>query len=387
MTYAPIVPSANRVRFSTAAQSAFGTASTSYLTWANIRSASFKPITAQVKSQILQASRMTNLPALDSIHVQGSIAFELAFTTTTGAFGVQLAAMMGTTWTAALTQVTGATTAGGDKIVTKTSAFGSWAVGEIARLSSVTVPAINGFYRITAKTANNLTLEHSANFAAASDVVVDRGDYLTNGTTMTPFSCEVANLDTSIFVQSIDCFPDTLGMQFGIGEGMTNGTLSWLGSTMSTQGSAFGSGYTADPVGQSMQNVNGLPVFRIGDTLYPFRKGGLQFSNGMQIAAVANQAGPLDIPAGEFDATGSFEAYFSSTAHLAKVLADTSTSLMVVTHDTSGNSYVFDLPRIKLTAIDMPVTGSNTQHMQTLQLASGQHETLLYRARIYRFVA
>lgn len=387
MVYAPIVPSANRVRFSTVAQSAFGTAATAFLTWANIRSASFKPLTQQVKSQILQSNRMTNLPALDSIHVQGQIAFELAFTTTTGAFGVQLAAMMGTTWTAALTQVTGATTAGGDKVVTKTAAFGSWAAGDIVRLASATVPTINGFYRLTAATANTITVEHSANLSAASDVVADRGDRLTNGTTMTPFTVEVANMDTSVFVQALDCFPDTLGLQFGIGEGMTNGTLSWLGSTMSTSGSAFGSGYTADPVGQSMQNVNGLPVFRIGDTLYPFRKGGLQLSNGMQIAAIANAAGPLDIPAGEFDATGSFEAYFSSTAHLAKVLADTSTSLMVTTRDTSGNSYVFDLPRIKLTAIDMPVTGSNTQHMQTLQLASGQHETLLYRARIYRFVA
>lgn len=387
MAYAPIVPSANRTRFSTAAQSAFGTANTTFQTWANIRSANFKPVTAQVKSQILRSDRMTNLPALDSIHVQGQIGFELAFTTTTGASGVVLAAMMGTTWSAALTQVTGATTAGGDKVVTKTSAFGSWAAGDIVRLASATVPTINGFYRLTAATANTVTVEHSATLAAASDVVVDRGDRLTNGTTMTPFTCEIGALDVGLYEQALDCFPDTLALQFGIGEGMTNGTLSFMGSTFSTSGSAFGSGYTADPVGQSMQNVNGLPVFRIGDTLYPFRRAGLSLTNNMQYALVANASGPIDIPAGEFDASGSFEAYFSSTAHLAKVLADTSTSLMVVTRDTSGNAYVFDLPRIKLTAFDPAIPGPNTQHMQTLQLASGMHETLNYRARIYRFVA
>ena len=136
----------------------------------------------------------------------------------------------------------------------------------------------------------------------------------------------------------------TLGM---IGKGMTTATTAITGSTYpaATTTSPFDS-FTGTI------NENNASIAVITDL-------SINLDNGMNTMNVIGSSETLDPSIGRSNVTGSMTAYFENTTLLNKFINETETSIDFTLTDVAGNTYFFDLPRIKYSTGQPDVTDEN----------------------------
>ncbi len=275
---------------------------------------------------------------------------------------------------------------------------GEWIkIGGDSAGSKFDTAAVNSLVRIGSVAAHLITLDIKPSGWAVDSgtdktIQVFTGDFLINGTTVRSFSVERQQQDIaspsyelfkgqqvntfSLSLQSSAILTGTLGM---IGLGGTADTVRTSGAS-DIAAPAFGVLNTSS----NMRKLSEGGVLVGGETY--ITQFGYDINNNMEGEAAIGYLSYIGIRNGEFGLSGSISFYMNDINLLNKVINDTESSFMFAAGRGDGNreSYLFDIPRVKLTG-SSPVSGKNQSRMFTGNYAALRHKTLGYTTSIARF--
>lgn len=275
---------------------------------------------------------------------------------------------------------------------------GEWVlIGGALSTNQFATAANNGWARVSAIAANRLSFDQvpvgwTADTGTGRSVQVFMGDFLTTGTVQRGFTFERQQQDLAApaFEYFTGMEVDTIGLQIQANAIIT-GSFGFAGRS-STVGTTRLSGATdiaapTFPVLNASSNVARLAENNVPVTGPSFiMELGFDLNNNMARQNAVGVLGSANIRSGEISLTGTLNAYFGDTSFLSRVISDTETSIFMRTGAASGNreSYVFDIPRVKITGT-APVSGKNADRMFTGTYQAMRHTTLGYTASLTRF--
>jgi hypothetical protein len=260
-----------------------------------------------------------------------------------------------------------------------------------------TTSANNSLARVGKIEASLLTLDikpstWSTDSGLGKTIQVFAGDFLINGTTVRSFSVErqqqdIANPSYELFTgQQVNTF--SLNLQ---SSAILTGTIGMigLGGTADTSRAAGATDIAAPAyaVLNASSNMRKLAEdgVLVGGQTY-ITQFGYDINNNMEGEAAVGYLSYIGIRNGEFGLSGSISFYMNDINMLNKVISDTESSFMFAAGRGDGNreSYLFDIPRVKLTGTS-PVSGKNQSRMFTGNYAALRHGTLGYTASVARY--
>ncbi len=140
---------------------------------------------------------------------------------------------------------------------------------------------------------------------------------------------------------------------------MVTGTLGMMGKGMTTSATALsGSTYPAATTTSPFDSFTGT-INENNSAIAIITDLSLNLDNGMSTTYVVGSSETLDPSIGRSNVTGSITAYFENTVLLNKFVNETETSIDFTLTDVAGNTYFFDLPRIKYNSGQPDVTDEN----------------------------
>lgn len=269
---------------------------------------------------------------------------------------------------------------GGDAVGTQfaTAANNAW-----ARVSAVAAGAI---------TYDVLPAGWGVDAGTGKTIQVFFGDFLKNGTTQRSVSIERQQQDLT--APSYEVFKgmqiDTASITFSSGE-IAKGSFGYVGMTGTIDTVRTSGATDVAPAANAVLNASSN-VGRIAEngTIISgpsyLTELGFNLKNNLERQRAIGTIGAVGIRNGEIELTGTLNAYFGDTLLQGKVLNDTETSLMWRVGRADGNrlSYVFDVPRAKLTGTS-PVDGKNQDRMFNGSYSALRHAALGYTVSIQQF--
>ena len=151
------------------------------------------------------------------------------------------------------------------------------------------------------------------------------------------------------------------------------GSLTWFGfnSSVSDASPAYADLYENPPVDVAAPQFDvyntSSDIGRLGRGVDPIDAAGLNFvleatieiNNNLRRQPAVGVFGASGIGLGEFSVTGTLSTYFDNDEILEVILANSETTLDLITQGGDGRSMVFDLPRIKFSGGAPDVPGKN----------------------------
>lgn len=225
---------------------------------------------------------------------------------------------------------------------------------------------------VTACTATTITCDVNTLFnsvTVASGTGLIRTSRLTNGTTLQSYTIEfkISDIASPVFQTFKGMFPSKLSVTFN-SSALTEGSIEFLGFTM-TSSTTTGLNAGAPNASQPYDVQNGVRgVGNIWENGAPLtstfiKSISLNVDNSLRGQEALANYGLVGVGVGTFMVSGSVEIYFADGSLYNKFLADTFTSLAFSSQDTSGNGYVFQLPRVMLTSAKVDAGSSNADLM------------------------
>lgn len=397
---------ADRVRLSYVAESVFGTPPASTLVDLRFVSESLTKAIQTGRSAEIRQDRQTADLIRRDVMASGDVAFELSYGTLDPFIQ---AALFSTAWPSetVILAKTGnktitTTTATGN--VQVTSGFGSVVAGDLIRFNNMT----GALASMDGKTYKVLSVTDSSNIIVAgaealpagtqaasltANGAITKGSSIVNGTTLTSFAFEKKLTDLSnYFLRYNGMVVDQLSLAIAA-EQIVTGSMSLLGVNETAAAATFGSGYTAANTNQVMNAIEdvysvieGTPAVN-ADNRFEVTDFSLAIANNLRARKIVGGSGPDSFGYGKFSLTGSMTAYFESQAAATKFLAFTESSIMVLLKDSSGNSYVIEIPKLNYTAGPRVTGGENTDIMLPLSFEAFRDPTLDATVRITRWAA
>lgn len=271
------------------------------------------------------------------------------------------------------------------------------AKGDFIRVSGFSAAALNGVYRINGPvTSTEIPVERAAGAAtesAGSSVTIEVGDTLINGVTQKSYTLERSFLDQS-------------SVLYEYLRGMVPGTFSLTASSKSIVECAFGftgstQEYTESRVGSvTDESAGSFSVINASSNVGRLAEGGtaiagtnfvteatIEIENNLRERNAVGHLGATSIGAGEFSVTGSMNTYFDNKTMAEKVVNNTETSFSMAFTDGSGNTIIFDLPRVKFSEGSPEVSGKNEDVMLNLSYQAILDEELGYTMKVTRISA
>ena len=168
------------------------------------------------------------------------------------------------------------------------------------------------------------------------------------------------------------------------------GSFDLMGLAYAIAAATAGSGtYTAasaNPIMSAVANVG--TIYENGTaSAVSFKKIDLTTSNNKRESDAIGSLYPVEVPDGSFSAKFACDAYFSSSALLAKFLAGTASSLSYAFTDSAGNVIVIDAPNVKLDSSALSGIQKNGDVMQAPSFHVLHDSTLGYALQISVLVA
>lgn len=259
------------------------------------------------------------------------------------------------------------------------------------------ISANNSWARISTIAANRLSFDivpssWAADNGSSKTIQVFFGDFLYNGTTQRAFTFERQQQDLTSPVYELfkGMQINTLSLQLQAGEIIT-GTFGTVG-----MGAAVG---TSRASGATDTSASAYSVLNAASNIGRLSEGGtvvsgpsyltelgLELNNNLAGQRALGSLPNIGIRNGEISLGGSMKAYFGDSTLLGKVINDTETSIMFRAGQTDENriSYVFDIPRVKLTGTS-DISGKNADRMFDGRYDAMRHETLGYTISLERF--
>jgi hypothetical protein len=310
---------------------------------------------------------------------------------------------------AAKMKVVGFQGAAGDLVATVTSGNGitstlldfttlGLAVGQWVRVAGFDTTANNGFCRISAIAAARLSFDRvpaswAADAAVGDTISVYVGDVLTNASTKRSNTFERQYLDHAapsyeyLTGQTLDKL--SISIQAGAVVTYTEDWIGANGSISSTR--ASGATDTAAPTNDVLNAASNVGQISFDgaaiDTPNYVMSATIDFANNLRRQIAVGHLPAVGIGNGEFTVTGTLNSYFGSKAVLDELLANNLVSFDCVLGrtDTNNESYLFDLPSIKLSAGAPSVSGKNADVMLPATYQALADATLGYTALVERF--
>lgn len=376
----------NRVRAAFLAESVFGVPVSSGLNEIRYTSDSLKQDTNVTNSAEIRSDRQIVDVVRTSFSVSGDIGVELSY----AAHDVWMQyGLMSAGWSSAVT-VTATTisaAAADNSFNDSGSGFGSLVVGQWVRVSGFATAANNGCFKILTKTTSKITVSGGtlANEAATPSVTVKMGAQIVNGTTLTTFSYERKYEDlTNIYSRFVGCLIE--GFNFSASsEALITGAFNIMGKSQTQETASFGTSYVSpasNPVLNAIDNIAKVLIDSddVNCTAFSFA-----VKNNARARQQIGEGGPSSMGLGSVEVTGTFQAYFESSAKLQTYLDFDTVALAFVFTDPSNNCYVVELPAVKLSSGGDPISGLNADVIEDLQISAFRHATEGVTIRIARF--
>lgn len=373
----------NRVAVRYIKETTWGQTPTAALNTARVTGESLRQATQSTKSQELRSDGQTPDIVRSAVQAEGGFNLELPYS----AHDDFLTGALRSDWLTAVA-VTGPV---GDIAATNsTSSFDSTThdftgdgitVGQWLKVGGFTDSsgANNGYYRVTAIAANKLTVSPApADEVATGKTITFDGQLLQNGTTLVSFSLEkqyndLSNVFTNYVGMVVNTFELTAAVQAIIG-----GRVEFLGKVEDAATATIGTGApNAAPTTDVMNTIDHIGLIREGGaaTSLKVTEFSLQVGNNLRGRPALGVLGLDSIGLGSLDVSGRLSAYFDSAAMLTKYHDWVDTDLAVRFTDGAGNSYIIDLPAVKIRAATANAGGINQDVVQPLEFEAYMHAT------------
>lgn len=283
-----------------------------------------------------------------------------------------------------------------------TDSFAAVVVGQWLQLSNFANSANNVLVRVLVKTDSNtltvaglkpLVTETRAASAVASNARIVIGAAVSNGTTQRSFTFEKHFTDLNKFLVYTGMVPQSVQLNISA-DAIITGAFAFLGKDESTlAGATSGSGQTvapSNPVMNAIDNVlgviEGTPAVNT-DNEFAATAMSLSLENNLRERLVIGELGAQSIGAGKVGVTGTLQAFFNSQAAANRYKNFTSSGLVILFRDASGNQYALELPRLKFSTGTVVAGGENSDIILDLAFTAFRHETEGTTIRIARFPA
>lgn len=198
------------------------------------------------------------------------------------------------------------------------------------------------------------TLFASAMFNTWSSNQLNLGDDLQS------FTLEEAQPDKDIFkvYRGVVCNGFTLNSP---AEGLTTISYDMLGLNEEINSATVSvDTYTAQPLREPFTHCGGT-ISEGGNPIAYVNSVSLTLSNNLENAYAWGNCSPEDLVPNRIDLTGTLVVYVQDTVLLNKFRGDTESSLEFTLDDGNDNTLTFNLPRIKYTSADTPITEATSR--------------------------
>ena len=389
----------NRLRVSIIKETTFGTTPSSpAMKVLSVTGQSMRDRVGYTQSNIINDDRNVEELVRLSKSAAGTIPIELMFSPTGEALELLLGATMCGVETGnnvAYTNSSDATLAGGNKEITVTTnptTSDRVVVGDIVYVSS-DAGSNAGYYKVTAVTATKITVEADANFTAdSSSVSITRAARRTNGTAEDSFTIEVARLDVNKAQVFTGCVVNSFDLTIA-DEAIVTGTLSFeaanstfVDDELSSDTDQYISGATyTDATAHPVLDSLSVPEIRSAGTSFPAKSVSLNINNNVMARTELGKLGAQSMRQGEFNVTGSFEAYFEDFVEMKAYADNTAGALWFALIDANSRGYSFSMPTVKFSDAGADVSGSNTDTMVSVSFQATLNSTENCTVRLQRW--
>lgn len=382
------VSDSNRVQLAYIAETSFGVQKTgSNLQILRHTGETLKQDTSIQVSNEIRSDRQVADVARTSIGVSGQINAELSY----GSYDdLLLAALMGSTWSTVVTVTASTISASSvdNSFNDSANGFTNLVAGQWIKVSGFTTTGNNGYFKIVSKTNAKIVVSGGTltTEAAGNSVTIKMGAQVTNGTTKTSFNIERTYADLSNELSLfLGCMVNTFNLNFSLGQ-MLTGNFGFIGKTEQSKTTSGGSGYTAAGSNSVLNAIDNIAsILEAQASSHEVLAFTLALNNNLRARQKLGNLGAFDIGVGEVNVSGSFEAYFASKTLYDKYLNFTSTSLATIATDGAGNSYIIDLPSVKLTDGSREAGGKNQDIIAKLNWQAFRNSTENVTVRIAKF--
>lgn len=214
-------------------------------------------------------------------------------------------------------------------------------------------------------------------------------DDLTNGITVPFFSIEKGFTDINQYILFRGMAVNTMSLDFAA-ESILTGSFGFLGKDSIIAGT---SGVPAVAAGGTLTEVmnatSNFADMSIGGSTYPcgINSISLNTDGGLRAQNAIGNLGACSIAAGTFSPTGSISVYFSDATIYSNYIANSPFALTWKVRDAAGNSYVFSMPRVKITNATVVAGGLDTDVMLDLDYQALYDATATHTIKITRDAA
>jgi hypothetical protein len=341
-------------------------------------------------SRLVRSDRQTQDVVRGGFQAGGTIDYELLYrkvsATTTNAYDdfIQYALFSGA-WTTPSSDVTAVTTSSGNNLF-KAAAWAGFNVGDWVRLNGTGI--VNQYRVIVAKPdADNVTVSPGG-LANATDVVVEDGAYVANGTTTKSIALcrDFTDLSSQRAIY-VGAMFDTWSLNVGL-SGPVSGSFGFLAKSEDVTTASFGNptaGFAAS-TNRVFDSVGHVKAFYEGSPLASFTATelGIELRNNLEGRQVIGQAGLESVKVGSCSVSGRYTRYFSDNAQLSAFLNNTETSIAVALHDVLGNAYVLWVPSAIVRAANRNGGGKDSDIRVSVEWEAKVYGGSSYAAETFR---
>lgn len=322
---------------------------------------------SNISSEEIRSDRNT----ASLVQVKGDVAGEIDIELSYATFEDLLEGAFASDWTT-LFSFTGTdvsiTSGTPDIMNSATAAFvaGGLVVGQWVQVGGFTNPENNGFFRLSAVTATQLSfIQTTLTTESAGDTVTIKGSRLRNGTTLKSYTIQRQLADVTQFFNYMGCVANTLSLDFKTGQ-ILNGKFGFMGMSATNSGSQI-AGATITPANSNtpMNAVSNVTsVLQDYTTMAAkFNSLTLELSNNVRAQQAIGSLSNVGMALGKVEVTGSIELYFEDSTMYTKYLNATAFSLSFIVQDASLNSYVVTIPNAKFESGSVVAGGLDTDIM------------------------
>ena len=380
----------NRLRVSLVKETTFGTTPSSpAMQVLQVTGQSMRDRVGYQQSNIINDDRNVEELVRLSKSAAGQLPFELMFSPTTEALELLLGGTMCSSETAVYTDES-ATLAGGNKEITTSAGTSNVSVGDIVYVDS-DAGSNAGYYKVTAVTGSAVTVEADANFTAdATSVTMTRAARRVNGTVEDSFTIEVARLDLGKAQIFTGCVVNTLDLTVA-DEAIVTGTFTFEAANSTFQDSDLGtdqfiaSATYTDATDHPVLDSLSVPEIRSAGSSFPAKQITLNINNNVVARTELGKLGAQSMRQGEFNVTGSFDAYFEDFTEMQSYADNTTGAIWFALIDANDRGYTFSLPTVKFSDAGADVTGSNTDTMVSVTYQATLNDTEDCTTRMQRW--
>ena len=239
--------------------------------------------------------------------------------------------------------------------------FTGYAAGSWVKISGFATAGNNGYAKIVSVTSSDpgvsdddimtLGLITLTDEVAGEAVTIRQGAQLTNGDgdikDSFNFERTYTDLDTEL-AMFVRCMLSQMSLTVGT-NALITGNVTVMGQRETSETVSGGTGYLAPNANEIMNSIEHVAGIYEDQTSIDLRDFNIAINNNLRERLRIGTMGPFDFGSDAINVSGTFTAYYDSSALYDKYLDFVSTSLAQIFEDTAWNAYIVDVPTIKVT--------------------------------------